>query len=270
MTNNKNSIHLQDFPNLNFVENNDQLVRDMDLVRSICSSALAIRDNKNLRVRLPLNKLSVIGKDAARIIAYKDIIAEEVNVKNIEIEEDLENKAELKLAINFKKIGAKMGPKIKDIMAAVKSGQWQKINDNTISIAGETLSGDDYTLKLTPKEFDSCDIQTAALSDNSHLISIDTKITPELKNEGVARDIIRGIQQARKDADLDVSDKVDILLQCQNAEAENIVKHFKKYIKEQVLANTIEFNNEDDPPSDSKLFSSKIELGEIKIIFKQL
>lgn len=266
MTNNKNSIHLQDFPNLNFVENNEQLVQDMDLVRSICSSALAIRDNKNLRVRLPLNKLSVTGKNAARVIAYKDIIAEEVNVKNIGIEEDLENKAELKLAINFKKIGATLGPKIKEIMAAAKKGDWKKIAKNTIEIADITLKDDDFSLKLTPKNHDDKNVATQALADNSHLISLDLNVTEKLRQEGLARDIIRLIQQARKDADLDVSDKINLKISSEQSKIADIIENFNEYIKEQVLAEDLIFVDTQETNEEGAIVSTgKAESADIII-----
>ncbi len=257
------SVHLQDFPNLNFVKDNDELVKNMDLVRSVCSAALSIRDNKNLRVRLPLNKLSVIGKDAAKILEFKDVIADEVNVKNIEIEEGLEGLAELKLAINFKKIGAKMGPKIKDIMAATKSGDWKQISEDEIEIAGEVLRGDDFSLKLTPKNFDDKNVAIHALSDNSHLISLDIVVTEELKNEGLARDIVRMVQQARKDADLDVSDRIELSIKSDDVNVGKILSDFDDYIKEQVLANKISFNKDlnSDFVSKGKAEGIDIEIG---------
>ena len=141
------SIHLQDFPNVDFIDCEAQLINDMDLVRSICSTALAIRDNKNLRVRLPLQSLTIIGKDAQRILPFSEIIAEEVNIKEIKIVEEISQFAENKLQINFKKIGAKFGSKIKEITNAIKEGNWQKINDRTIQIAGVELVDDESYLK---------------------------------------------------------------------------------------------------------------------------
>ncbi len=257
------SVHLQDFPNLNFVKENAKLVENMDLVRAVCSAALSIRDNKNLRVRLPLAKLSVIGKDAAKILEFKDVIADEVNVKNIEIEENLEGLAELKLAINFKKIGAKMGPKIKEIMAATKSGEWKKTSESEIEIAGVTLSGDDFELKLTPKGFDDKTIAVQALSDNSHLISLDIVVTEELKKEGAARDIVRLVQQARKDADLDVSDTIDLFIDSNNEYIKEIATKFENYIKDQVLAEKINFTK--DLTSTEFVSQGVIEDEEVKI-----
>ena len=236
------SVHLQDFPNLGFAKDNPELVNNIDLVRSVCSAALSIRDDKNLRVRLPLNKLSVIGKNAAKILEFKDIIADEVNVKNIEIEENLEDLADLKLAINFKKIGAKMGPKIKEIMTASKAGNWQKNDKGEIEIAGIILTGDDFSLKLTPKNLGDKNVATQALSDNSHLISLDINVTKELRDEGAARDIVRLIQQTRKDADLDVTNRIELFIGSENESIGEIISDFDNYIKEQVLADKIEFN----------------------------
>lgn len=260
------SIHLQDFPDLNFLENDETLVAKMDLVRSVCSSALSIRDNKNLRVRLPLNKLTIIGKNAVQIEDFKEIIADEVNVKNIAFENNIEDLAELKLAINFKKIGAAMGPKIKDIMAATKSGNWKKINENEIEIAGINLKNDDFSLKLTPKNHDDKNVAIQALSDNSHLISLDLIVTEELKQEGLARDIVRLIQQARKDADLDVADRVKIRISSEQAEIADIVKNFNEYIKEQVLAEELEFTDTQEVNTQGAAISiGKAEGADIKI-----
>ena len=94
------SVHLQDFPDVGFLNDEDELIRAMDLVRNICSSALSIRDNKNLRVRLPLQSLTIIGKDAKKLLDFKDIIAEEVNVKEIFTREDVAEFSEIKLQIN--------------------------------------------------------------------------------------------------------------------------------------------------------------------------
>jgi len=97
MINRNISVHLQDFPDVKFLDDDLDLITQMDLVRSICSTALAIRDNKNLRVRLPLQSLTIIGKSANKIKDFHEIIAEEVNVKEINFIEDISQFADLKL-----------------------------------------------------------------------------------------------------------------------------------------------------------------------------
>ncbi len=120
----KKSVHLQNFPDISFIDNNEQLVSDMDIIRHICATALFIRDQKNLRVRLPLNKVTIFnyGSNKTSLLniktmeSYQNLIKDELNVKNVEvIEIENENKdvAELKLQLNFKKIGVKFGAKMK-------------------------------------------------------------------------------------------------------------------------------------------------------------
>ena len=175
--------------------------------------------------------------------------------------------ADLKLAVNFKKIGAKMGPKIKSIMAASKSGEWQENSEGGIDIAGVILGGDDFELKLTPKDSGDKGLAIQALPDNSHLISLDINVTEELKNEGVARDIVRLVQQARKDADLNVSDKIELSVGSDSKEIKACISNFKDYIAKQVLANSVNFSENLSEKEDSIAFYStgKTEIAEVEI-----
>ena len=126
MNNDNNiSIHLQDFPDLGFINSDTKLEEDMDLVRVICSTVLAIRDLMNLRVRLPLQSLTIIGKNAKRIQLYSDIIADEVNIKSINSDENISQFGDLKLKINFKKVGAKFGAKMKDIISHANNNNYK-------------------------------------------------------------------------------------------------------------------------------------------------
>jgi isoleucyl-tRNA synthetase len=218
---NKNlSIHLADFPDVSSFSNEKELITDMDMVRQICSAALFIRDQKNLRVRLPLKTLKIIGKNAGRMTDFKEIIADEVNVKNIEITDEIGDLAEFKLQINFKKIGARLGSKIKDITIASKQNKWEKISANQIKIADEILSDDDFEVKLIAKNSEN----TVALPSNDCLIELDINVTKDLEDEGLARDVIRAIQQNRKDANLDVSDHIKITIFSANENLIGVVK----------------------------------------------
>lgn len=268
MINRKSSVHLQDFPDVSFFNEEKDLVANMDLVRSICSTTLSIRDNKNLRVRLPLNKLTVIGKNAARILNFKDIIAEEVNVKNIEIKEEISELAEMKLQINFKKIGAKYGPKIKEITGAIKNGDWEKISDNEISVAGINLVDDEFEIKLMTKNQNDKKSVTIPLSSNDCLVQLDIEVTKELEEEGIARDIVRAIQQNRKEADLNVSDRINLKISSKNSTICEVTEKFSDYIKEQTLGENIEITDQESAKSASKFFfENKIEDGDLSVGF---
>ncbi len=267
MINRKNSIHLQDFPELSFLPDEKELVADMDLVRNLCSVALSIRDNKNLRVRLPLNKLIVIGKKAARILPFLEIIAEEVNVKSIEIKEEISELAELKLQINFKKIGAKFGAKIKEITNAAKSGDWKKISEKEIEIAGVVLEGDDFELKLATKNNDEKKFAILPLPTNDYLVQLDIEVTKDLEDEGIARDIVRAVQQNRKDADLKISDHISLKIFSTNPRILEAAQIFENYIKEQVLADSIIRTASIDETKESTNFSceNKLDYGDLTV-----
>ncbi|MFT5702795.1 MAG: isoleucyl-tRNA synthetase [Rickettsiales bacterium] len=242
------SVHLQDFPDVSFLNNEEDLILDMDTVRQICSAALFIRDQKNLRVRLPLSKLTIIGAKAPRMLAYKDIISDEVNVKNIEIKSEIGDLAEIKLQINLKKVGAKLGSKMKEISMALKAGDWKKIEENKIEIAGEILVDDEFEIKLITKNPHN----TTALPSNDCLIELDINLTKELEEEGLARDIVRAIQQNRKDADLNVSSHIKIDLFSENENLLQVIKIYEKYICEQTLTDQISFAKESSQISSRK------------------
>jgi len=262
------SIHLQDFPNVDFIDCEAQLINDMDLVRSICSTALAIRDNKNLRVRLPLQSLTIIGKDAQRILPFSEIIAEEVNIKEIKIVEEISQFAENKLQINFKKIGAKFGSKIKEITNAIKEGSWQKINDRTIQIAGVELVDDDFELKLTTKNIDEKKSAILPLPSNDYLVLLTIEITKELEDEGIARDIVRAIQQNRKDANLEITNHINLEIFSSNPRILEVAQAFDTYIKHQVLAENIKILQQKIVNSEIKIFTNQLDDGDLEIALK--
>ena len=240
MNNDNNiSIHLQDFPDLGFVNSDTKLEEDMDLVRVICSTVLAIRDLMNLRVRLPLQSLTIIGKNAKRIQLYSDIIADEVNIKSINSDENISQFGDLKLKINFKKVGAKFGAKMKDIISHANNNNYKIIADDKISICDIELNNDEFELKLIPKKFDSTKYYIQPLPTNDYLIKLDIEVTKDLEDEGLARDLVRIIQQNRKEADLDVSDRIKLSFYGDPYLTKIIVK-FKNYICHQVLATDIE------------------------------
>jgi isoleucyl-tRNA synthetase len=280
MFDNKISVHLQDFPEISFFDDEKKLVAEMDLVRLICSSALFIRDQKNLRVRMPLNELMVIGNKAENIIDFKDIIADEINVKSVTIKKDITDVAELKLQINFKKIGAKYGPKVKEITEAVKNNHWQQIAQNQVLVRLKDseiiLIDDEFDLKLNIKNQDdekyAKKYSFAALSSNDCLIRLDIEVTKDLQEEGIARDIIRVVQQNRKDANLNVSNRISLIFFSNNYLINEVIAKYANYIKEQTLCLKIELVKEgyskSDATSANLFFENKIDDIELQMLIK--
>ena len=143
-----NSIHLQNYPDVSNISVDTDLVNEMDLVKEICSVALFLRDKENLRVRLPLNQVKIIGNNIENLKKYQDIIADEINVKNVVFEEDIDKIATYILQVDLKKLGAKYGEKLKDIMKAVKDNKWKKLDDEKVEVAGIILENGEFSIKL--------------------------------------------------------------------------------------------------------------------------
>lgn len=261
MTNSEiKSVHLQDYPNVSNIEDNLDLISNMDVVRDVCSTALAIRDKKNLRVRLPLAKIRIIGNNASKLKEYSDIILDEVNVKDVEFIDEIGDLADLTLQINFKKVGSKLGAKMKEVLKASKQGFWEKKEGGKVQVLDVVLEAGEYEIKLLPKNVEN----TMALSTNDALVELDAEITNELFIEGISRDLVRLIQQYRKEADLDISDKINVDVISDSEKVKEAIDVHKDYIKEQTLSlevNLVENSNKEHS------YSNKLDEKDIVIKF---
>ena len=232
----KESVHLEDWPSLSAYEAEVPLVESMDRVREICSAALAIRESKSLRTRLPLSSLTVVGKNVQPLSSYKDIIAEEINVKSVEFSEELGKFATYQLKVNARALGPRMGARVQQIIVAAKQGDWKLSDGDKVSVAGEPLLVGEYELTMVGQE----GFASQNTSDNSAVVILDVRLTPELEAEGAARDLIRAVQQTRKEADFRVADRISLGVKAStNFVAQ--VEGFADFIKEQTLATALSF-----------------------------
>jgi isoleucyl-tRNA synthetase len=229
------SVHLTDFPNVTSIIDQPKLVANMDRVREIASAALSIRNVENLRVRMPLKSLKVVGSNVTHLSEFADLIKDEVNVKEIEFSQNIADLATFKLQVNFAIVGKRLPAKMKEIIAATKAAQWQKNENGNIVIANEELNLDESSILLEPKNKKG----TEVLSSHDALVILDLNISEELKLEGVARDMVRFIQQARKEADLNVSDRINLFIEA-SAEVIKAIKMYQNYIEEQTLASLVD------------------------------
>lgn len=230
------SVHLAKFPDVSALSDEARLVADMDRVRDICTAALAVREKENIRVRQPLARLAVYGTGVDSLAPYTDIIADELNVKEVVLAVALEEIASRNLKVLFPVVGKRLGTKMKEVAAAAKSGHWE-ISSEVVLLAGEKLMPGEYEITLTPKEGVT---GAQALASNDALVVLDLVLTPELKAEGIARDVVRAVQQARKDADLNITDRINLKLEVPENIREAVSKN-ERYIKEQVLAASMVF-----------------------------
>ncbi|WP_347938940.1 isoleucine--tRNA ligase [Rickettsia oklahomensis] len=249
------SVHLCNYPDLSNFEVNHELVATMDTVLDICSNSLFIRSNANVRVRQPLASITIISKHNDKLKNFEDLIKDEINVKAIIYRDDLENHATKKLSINFPMLGKRLPYKMKEIIAASKKGEWEATASN-LAICGETLNSEEYKLVLEPYPHIK---GAASFANNSSLLILDLELTPELIEEGIARDIVRFIQQARKDADFSITERILIEI-ISEPNLSKIINIYGDYIKEQTLS---EFAKDFTPD-----YVNEIELGNHKIQLK--
>jgi isoleucyl-tRNA synthetase len=214
------SVHLADWPDLAEWPADDGLASAMDLVRAVCSTALGLRKARQLRVRLPLARLTVGHPEAQSLAPYADLIRDEVNVKQVELTADPAVLGTFELAVNPRVLGPRVGARVQEVIKAVKAGNWAHEGESIVA-AGVTLEAGEYDERLVAADPDS----TAALPGNAGLVAVDTAVTPELLAEGTARDVVRIVQQARRDARLAVTDRIRLTVGADGAVADAVRAH---------------------------------------------
>lgn len=219
------SVHLQDFPTSTRMD--DKIVADMRRVQSIVSVGKQLREQYKLRNRLPLAKMTVAGTAPAQ---YADIIQDELNVKEIEFTDDISSVADSFVYLITPKIGGRLGGALKEIIPAVKQGRYEVIGDK-LTAAGYMLNADEFENRLTVKD----GITGAALPDNTAVVVLDTEINSELVAEGLANDALRFIQDTRKTAGLDVSDRIKLEYNASPALANAIEQHRERIMGEALI-----------------------------------
>jgi isoleucyl-tRNA synthetase len=233
------SVHLADWPDAADLPADHELVVAMDAVRDIASAALSLRKARRLRVRLPLAQLTVATADAERLRPFADLLADEVNVKRVVFDTDLEAYSEKDLKLVPRVLGPRLGKDVQRVIKAVKSGDWS-VADGVVTAGGVALEEGEFELTLSPVAAD----RTQALPNDAGVVVLDTEVTPELEAEGLARDVVRVVQQARKDADLDVSDRVAATVDAPDAVRAAVATHVE-FVKGETLA--LEFGFGDLP-----------------------
>ncbi|HEY8451062.1 MAG TPA: class I tRNA ligase family protein, partial [Natronosporangium sp.] len=229
------SVHLTDWPSAEEFPVDGDLVASMDAIRDICSAALSLRKTKGLRVRLPLPSLTVATRDAAALRPFADLVADEVNVKSVVFTDEVERYSRQVLTVVPRALGPRVGGAVQQVIKAVKAGDWSLV-DGTPVAAGVRLQEGEYELRLVAADEEN----SAPLPGGRGVVVLDSTVTPELAAEGLARDVIRVVQQARRDAGLDISDRIDVVLAAPD-EVRAAVDAHRDFVAREVLANSITF-----------------------------
>ena len=224
------SVHLSDWPDIAPLPFDRDLVETMDLARDVCSGVLAMREAHRRRTRLPLRTLTVAHTRAPTLESFRDIIAEAINVKEVILSTDVTAFGVRELKVN-PKLGAKLGAKMKEVFAAQRDGNWSLRADGSVEIAGLLLGRKDFELRIrtaggTPAEpFDAW----------HGIVVLDTKIYPDLQAEGWARDLVRLVQNGRKEAGLAVTDRIALRVAVADPIAAAVRRH-AAYVSGETLA----------------------------------
>jgi len=233
------SVHLADWPDAAEFPADDALVAAMDAVREISGAALALRKQAGRRVRLPLASLTVVTADAAALSPFEGILRDELNVKSIELVTLDESSAEAygvtkRLSVNARAAGPRLGKTVQQAIQAARAGDWS-LDGDTVVAGGIPLEPAEYDLVLEAGGSGDGSNALALLGDGGFVI-LDTATTPELEAEGLARDVVRAVQEARKAAGLEVGDRIRLGLTLDGYGADAAGRHRELIARETLAA----------------------------------
>jgi isoleucyl-tRNA synthetase len=230
----------------------------MDLARDVASAAASIRTAKNLRNRLPLRKVTVAHPRHETLEPLREVIAEEANVKEIVFSDDPAAFGSEVLVVNPRIVGKRLGPAMKNVLAAAKAGDWRKLGDGAVEVAGERIDRDEYELRFRAKE----GLDATSFDASNGVVVLDTEVDDELEREGLARDFIRLVQIARKDAGFNVADRIHVEVKA-GPEADAAISAHLDTVKSETLA--VSFDRTGGVPagflSEQKLADEAIAIG---------
>ncbi|WP_418059766.1 isoleucine--tRNA ligase [Pimelobacter simplex] len=209
------SVHLADWPDVSALPADDALVAAMDQVREVCSATSALRKAAKLRNRLPLSGLTVVVEDPAALEPFAAIVADEVNVRAVrllaaESPEAASFGVEQKLTVNARAAGPRLGKDVQLAIKGSKSGDWSVAADGTVTSGGLALVEGEYSLETAVG--DAAEGTATGMLPSGGFVVLDTLVTAELAEEGLARDLVRAVQQLRRDSGLDVTDRIELVI----------------------------------------------------------
>ena len=241
------SVHLESWPDAAEFNSDPGLVRDMDAIRDAASVALSLRKSAGLRVRLPLAELTLAVSSPETVAGYSDLLADELNVKRVNVvhaDEETAKKFGLEkaISINARALGPRLGKDVQRVIAQSKQGNWSVTGDKVIVDGTELFEGEYEITMVASGEAAGSAVGLTATG----FVLLNTQVTEELEAEGLARDAVRHIQQARKDADLDVSDRISLEVVCDQASVAALETH-REFVASETLA--LEFKISAGDPS---------------------
>jgi isoleucyl-tRNA synthetase len=248
------SVHLCLWPNIPEEFKNAELLKDVDLVQEIIHLARPIRTKNNIKNRQPLQEMFVAFNDDENlniVKKYKDLICEELNVKNVNFVENVDDIAEINYLPNFSRIGKSMGKNIPVISKALKEKTFAR-QDGKFVIKGNdediVLMEEDVLVNYKAKS------NMPVMSDGEVIVSLNLEINAELEQEGVAREIVRNVQDARKLLNCNITDRISLEI---NGDLDS---KWIDYVCRETLADQVKVSNKD--------YEFKLEDKEIEVFIE--
>ena len=239
------SIHLTDFPEANKDLINADLEHQINTARTLTSLALSLRKKEQVRVRQPLQKIIIPVKDQAernRIEQITEQLKGEINIKTVELLDDANSLLVKEIKPNFKTLGPRFGKEVKAVVELIKSLNEEQINQlegkGTLEVQ---LNEKNLILERSDIEVSFKDIEGWQVAQGGGMtVALDMTLTPELVQEGIARELVNRIQNLRKDSGLEVTDKIAVFLK-NEPQLDAAVSENKNYILSEILAENLTF-----------------------------
>ncbi|WP_293707051.1 isoleucine--tRNA ligase [uncultured Parabacteroides sp.] len=241
------SVHLSDFPKYDEALVDKDLEERMKMAQDVSSMVLALRRKVNIKVRQPLQTIMVPVADAHQqesIEAVKNLILNEVNVKELKFVDNAAGILVKRIKPDFKKLGPRYGKIMKSLAAAIQSMSQENIL--AFEAAGTftlNVEGQDATVELADVEIISEDIPGWLVANEGRLtVALDITVTEDLRKEGLARELVNRIQNLRKSNGYDITDKITVTV-LSSDEMDEAIKEYNEYIANQVLAVSVEITD---------------------------
>jgi isoleucyl-tRNA synthetase len=226
----------------------------MDRSREVCSTASALRKAGQLRARLPLASLTVVTADPAALEPFSSVVRDEVNVKEVRLV-DLAEATEddfgvsRRLTVNARAAGPRLGHDVQTAIKAAKSGDWSMADDGAVTVGELELQEGEFTVETVVERSPEGGEQSVAMLPRGGFVALDVAVTPELAREGLANDLVRAVQQARREAGLHVSDRISLTVSGDDAVFDATVAHRDHLVGETLATQFGASPNLDDLPA---------------------
>lgn len=234
---NEESVHLADYPTCDESLINEKVEEKMDLIRDLISLGRNAREESKIKVRQPISEVIIDGKNKNLIADLTSLIEEELNVKKVTFTMDLNNYMNFIVKPNFKVVGKVLGSKIKEFTEVLSKLTLEEVNslnngqNITVSISGEDFEVTKEMVDIRYSSKEGFDVAT----ENNNFIILNTTLTTELIEEGIARELVSKVQNLRKEKDFNIVDRIRLYYKTDD-EAKEAIQHFEEFIKNETLS----------------------------------